>query len=234
MPRAAPTLRERKKLRTRRALVSEALRRFTERGFAETTLDEVVEAVEVSQRTFFRNFASKEAVALAPEQELWAAYTAVFAGLPPGGTAQSDYREALLAAVLAMDEGWAARFRACRALAERTPALAGHSLRDCAETTDRVLELAAARHPVARPEDAVRQRLLLELMLSAWRWAVHDWLLAGAPGAGTADGGAETADRGAGAAGDDVDDVDARAELVARTRRALALLPGVAALAADA
>ncbi|SOD65216.1 transcriptional regulator, TetR family [Streptomyces zhaozhouensis] len=222
----APTLRERKKLRTRRALVSEALRRFTERGFAETTLDEVVEAVEVSQRTFFRNFASKEAVALAPEQELWAAYTAAFAELPPGGTAQSDYREALFAAVLAMDEDWAARFRACRALAERTPALAGHSLRDCAETTDRVLELAAARHPVARPEDGVRQRLLLELMLSAWRWAVHDWLLADAPG--SAPGAGADGDAGTG------DGADGRAELVARTRRALTLLPEVAALAADA
>ncbi|KAB8160208.1 TetR family transcriptional regulator [Streptomyces sp. 3MP-14] len=204
-------LRERKKLRTRRALVTEALRRFTAQGFAETTLDELVEAVEVSQRTFFRNFASKEDVALAPEQELWAAYAAAFEERPAGAAPLVEFQDALFAAVAAMDEGWAARFRASRTLAERTPALAGHSLRNCAETTERVLELTASRHPAAVPEDAVRLRLLLELVLSAWRWAVHDWL---------------HADVGSGV------EPPGRAELVARARDALALLPGVAALAA--
>ncbi|MEU1347603.1 TetR family transcriptional regulator [Streptomyces sp. NPDC005776] len=58
-------LRERKKRRTRDALIRTALDLFTTQGYEETTVDEIADAVEVSQRTFFRYFAGKESVAFA-------------------------------------------------------------------------------------------------------------------------------------------------------------------------
>ncbi|MEU0394822.1 TetR family transcriptional regulator [Streptomyces sp. NPDC006208] len=58
-------LRARKKQRTRDALLRAALELFTTQGYEETTVDEIADAVEVSQRTFFRYFATKEEAAFA-------------------------------------------------------------------------------------------------------------------------------------------------------------------------
>jgi AcrR family transcriptional regulator len=60
MPTTPLSLRERKKVRTRAALQRHALQLFTEKGYRDTTIEQIAEAAEVSPSTFFRYFATKE------------------------------------------------------------------------------------------------------------------------------------------------------------------------------
>lgn len=56
-------MRERKKLKTRNALVSTARRLFAEKGYEATTLEEICEEVQIHVTTFFSYFESKEELA---------------------------------------------------------------------------------------------------------------------------------------------------------------------------
>jgi AcrR family transcriptional regulator len=52
--------RDRKKSETREALRTAAHRLFAEKGFAKTTIEDITEAADVSRRTFFRYYDSKD------------------------------------------------------------------------------------------------------------------------------------------------------------------------------
>ncbi len=55
-------LRERKKTRLRQQIIDTAIKLFRRRGFENTRIEDIVQALEISQPTFFRYFPSKDAV----------------------------------------------------------------------------------------------------------------------------------------------------------------------------
>lgn len=172
--RALP-LRERKKVRTRRALVEAALRLFIQRGFDATTVDELVDEVEVSKRTFYANFAAKEDVALAAEAELWDAYLGRVAETPLHGPVLDALREILAATITGLGDDWARRFVATRGLIARTPALADRSAALTFTVQGRLVERLETALGIDGRHD-VRLRMLGELVLGAWRCGARNWI----------------------------------------------------------
>jgi len=55
-------LRERKKARLRRQIIDTSIKLFRKHGYEDTRIDDVVQALEISQPTFFRYFPTKDAV----------------------------------------------------------------------------------------------------------------------------------------------------------------------------
>lgn len=87
--------RERKKQQTRASLESAALQLFAEKGFAETTVEDITEAADVSPRTFFRYFDSKEAVLFPEDDDLARSFGTALSNRPPGEDVLAGIRAAV-------------------------------------------------------------------------------------------------------------------------------------------
>ncbi|UJW29419.1 TetR/AcrR family transcriptional regulator [Saccharothrix sp. AJ9571] len=89
-------LRERKKQRTRRALIETAYRLFARKGYDQTTTAEIAAAVEVSHATFFNHFATKEDLVLTDDgAQILRAGLNVIAERQSGETALGVLRRAM-------------------------------------------------------------------------------------------------------------------------------------------
>src|ERR1700709_839709 len=97
----APTegLRERKKRVAREAIAATARRLFAERGFDAVTVSQVAAAAEVSEKTVFNYFPTKEDLAFAGREEGVARLVTDITERPPG-TSVLDVFRALTATVL--------------------------------------------------------------------------------------------------------------------------------------
>jgi AcrR family transcriptional regulator len=94
VPAAEPhaSLRERKKQATRRSLRRAALDLVTERGFAHVTVEDIAAAADVSPRTFFNYFPTKEAALFGADPDRITALRERVARLAPGEPALTALR----------------------------------------------------------------------------------------------------------------------------------------------
>ncbi|KUN72365.1 TetR family transcriptional regulator [Streptomyces canus] len=177
------TLRERKKQRTREALLRAAIELFTTEGYERTTVDDIADAVEVSQRTFFRYFAGKEDAALALDEMTVTRFVDAVRARP----SHEPPLEALRQAVL---EGWdtlhevvesvvpVERFLAMYRVIESTPVLLAAHLRRSAEVEEVLTRVLAEREGLDAATDP-RPRLLVAVFSGVMRVTERQWLTDG-------------------------------------------------------
>ncbi|MFF7853993.1 TetR family transcriptional regulator [Streptomyces sp. NPDC007904] len=163
MPR--PGLRELKKQRTRDALVRAALELFASRGYDGTTVDDIAAAVDVSQRTFFRYFASKEEVAFFVPRLAESHVIEAARGRPPDEAPLEALRRAVLDSLDGIGEAVEQlvpldlHLRVYRVI-ESTPALLAAHLRRAAELEEELARVIAEREGLDVDADP-RPRILV-------------------------------------------------------------------------
>jgi AcrR family transcriptional regulator len=169
-------LRERKKQRTRLALIDAALELFLAQGYEATTIDEIVAAVEVSQRTFFRYFATKEDVVTSFLAEHDQVLEEALAARPPQErpfTALFESLRVVLRTIAGGDPADSERFRRVRQVIEATPTLISAQMARYKAAESKLAEEIARREGVD-PLGDLRPRIVVAFYSSATRIAFED------------------------------------------------------------
>jgi AcrR family transcriptional regulator len=149
--------RERKKVRTRRALLEAAVRLFGERGYEQTTVAEIAAAAGVAPRTFFAYFASKEDVLFLHAEDRGQVMLDVIAGRQPGeplGDLLSRMFEGLVRSLAEDDELDFALSPLRTRLMFTEPALRARGLTLMLEAQPRVAEALCEVYPELDPVSA--------------------------------------------------------------------------------
>jgi AcrR family transcriptional regulator len=148
-------LRERKKAKTRAAIQAHALRLFAAQGYDATTVDQIAEAAEVSQSTFFRYFPTKEDVVLHDRYDpvLLAAFREQPAELGP----IAALRGAMRSVFGSLPDEELEQERQRGALVISVPELRARTLDRTAGVLEEFMEAIAAR--IGRPPDAAIRNL---------------------------------------------------------------------------
>ncbi|MET9787622.1 TetR family transcriptional regulator [Streptomyces canus] len=177
------TLRERKKQRTREALLRVAIELFTTEGYERTTVDDIADAVGVSQRTFFRYFAGKEDAALALDEMTVTRFVDAVRARPPHEPPLEALRKAVLESWDTLHEVVESvvpvqRFLALYRVIESTPVLLAAHLRRSAEVEEVLTRVLAEREGLDAATDP-RPRLLVAVFSGVMRVTERQWLTDG-------------------------------------------------------
>jgi AcrR family transcriptional regulator len=166
-----PSLRERKKDRTRRTLQEQALRLFAAKGFQATTIEEIAAAAEVAPRTFFRYFSSKEEVVF------WSEHQPMLAGFvaarPDHEPAEQALRRGIVDGLASFYEQDRERLLERSKLACRTPALQPRWRQQQADLAAGMAAILADR--LGMPVDDLQVRAIAAAVAAALFVAIEEW-----------------------------------------------------------
>ncbi|MFE6825564.1 TetR/AcrR family transcriptional regulator [Streptomyces sp. NPDC057690] len=173
------TLRERKKQRTRDALLRAAVELFTSQGYDGTTVDEIAAAVDVSQRTFFRYFAGKDEAALALVEMTVERFVEAVRARPPHEPPLEALRQAVLDGWYSINEVVESvvpvelYLRMYRVI-ESTPVLLAAHLRRSVEVEEDLARVIAEREGLDVDADP-RPRLAVAVFSGVMRVTERQW-----------------------------------------------------------
>lgn len=166
-------LRERKKLKARRELERVAMELFEAKGFDQTTIREIADAADMSPRTFFRYFKSKEEVIFARTSEDVEALKARIRSRPESEAAYVTTRHAIIE--------WADRLQESKAeIAARVRLLAAaEALRRRAAQVQKDIarEVAAELGRRRSPTQAAPEALVASVCVQVIAAAVMEWTI---------------------------------------------------------
>lgn len=163
-------LRERKKRRTRESIREHAMRLFTEQGYAQTTVEQIAAAADVSPSTFFRYFPSKEQLILIDDLDppMLAAIAAQPPDVPPLTACRRAFEEVLSSLTPAETAAERTRQRLLFTVPELRSAMLGELTRSIGILADAI----GAR--VGRPVDDFEVRVFAGALAGAVLGAAGD------------------------------------------------------------
>ena len=167
-------LRERKKLATRAALHEAALQLVAERGLDHVSVDDIADRADVSPRTFFNYFPSKDDAVLGLDPEGSTQLVEAFLARPADESPVEALRAVARAQAAEMateTELWPLRLR----VIDAHPALLGRLAASFAEA-ERVLADAIAVRSGTRVGTDAYPTLLAAASTAAMRTSLHRWL----------------------------------------------------------
>lgn len=175
-PRPSPSRRSRKKSRTYAALVEAGVELFASRGFDETTTVDIAERADVSQRTLFRHFPSKEAVLYGDMDELLFALRDALAARPDGEAVLTVVREAIMALAPKFEQHRERLLLQAR-LAAAYPSVSAYSRATVQLGWEREIIAATADRLGVDPLLDPRPEIIAGATMSAVRIATRQWTL---------------------------------------------------------
>ena len=146
---------------------------FRERGYDNTTVDDIAEASDVSSRTFFRYFATKEDVLFARLDETLAGLEVCLRARPASEPVMTALREAASVYAKAANEDLA-EGRLIAAIVPTSPALTARFLQSFGNIETTATEWVASRLGV--PVTDVRARVIGAAATAAARVAFEQWV----------------------------------------------------------
>ncbi len=169
---SGPSLQARKQQLVRDAIWDAAIDLFVQKGFDETTVDEIANAAGVSRRSFFRYFSSKNDLMAHSVVSYGAALTQAIQACPPDYLLANVFRETVRN--IAKQSAPGSRTRKIMGIAAKYPAAREAQLARLAEVQEQVAEAFAARCEKSGEGNPIPQ-LLAGLTLSTLSATFRLW-----------------------------------------------------------